>query len=1078
MKKIFFFLLLLTGVIVKAQNPVEDLKSSPNGYFEKVFDQYGNQYDLKDLQIEENTKESELYSKSTLISCDSGIFELYFETGSGMDDINDAGNNLRRDVVCRVFKDISDFIITPLKTPGNTEKVRIWVRNIGNTGAPSGALGMATSFYTLPNATQNIGGIIDGEVYKTIIAGKDSFFNIASPLVNGSSQNPSGKYYHGMMAFNFSGISWNTDLTVNAEGTQYDLYSIVLHEIAHALGFNSLLNYDGTSVFGSGYKYYTRYDRFLKNHETNQFLLTTYACSNMYNNYFNTSVPISDLYPNCNLTPPVNNVNSNSFNCSSSIKFVGTNTVPVYTPNCFERGSSFSHFEDRCITNPANGTHFAMSNAQDTGSSYTKRYLKKEERTTLLDIGYNLNVTYGNSDVNNSQYNYDTTITGESNVIGLNDGLSPTGTYTFVGNAGATIPISGILSNDYNAVSFRCLEGVYSIPDYLSNSYFGVSGTTINFRSTTPGLHLLRYIPVNANNKEGNITYIYVYVLPPQTNYCARTPACNLIFNGDFEQYSSLPTGYTEPNEDYKGCNWGPGNIGTPDYFHVNASNSQVGVPCNMFGFENANNSGLAYGGMIVTYQNGNVYTESLKTKLASPLQPNTVYELSFYVSLSEGSWRATKLQAFLTKNELQFIAGTAFSGELLIPSNEMNMLFTNPTFTTQKNGWEKITFIIPQRSVAGEEYLYLGGLKNIEFLQINPTTQSYCGSNTNYSSYPYYYIDNVSLTALSAAVIDLPTSICNNVNISNLENYISGAPTNGVFSGPGVSNTNGVFSFNSTNAGIGTHTITYTYTNSSECSVSINGTITVVSGGIIPTFTQIAPVCEGETIPVLPGSSNNDIPITGTWTLSSTTSTAYNYTFTPNAGQCATSTSMTITILDSSDPSCASSACQNTIVLSTPESNANITYRALNSITTNTNYTVNTGKHVTLKCENVIYLQPGTFMDNGADFFAKIQPCADLSKIEAVEAESIELKSKGLEETVKEILLFPNPTDSNVTVKANGAKEIYISIYALDGKLLYQNQVNDSLLHLDMSSYRQGIYLVNVKTDQGLMKKIKLLKQ
>lgn len=60
------------------------------------------------------------------------------------------------------------------------------------------------------------------------------------------------------------------------------------------------------------------------------------------------------------------------------------------------------------------------------------------------------------------------------------------------------------------------------------------------------------------------------------------------------------------------------------------------------------------------------------------------------------------------------------------------------------------------------------------------------------------------------------------------------------------------------------------------------------------PAFNQIAPICSGGTIS-LPLTSNNGI--TGTWspTLNNTTTTTY--TFTPNAGQCGSTATMTISI-------------------------------------------------------------------------------------------------------------------------------------------------------------------------------------
>ncbi|MCL2511315.1 MAG: hypothetical protein FWF09_04630, partial [Bacteroidales bacterium] len=52
---------------------------------------------------------------------------------------------------------------------------------------------------------------------------------------------------------------------------------------------------------------------------------------------------------------------------------------------------------------------------------------------------------------------------------------------------------------------------------------------------------------------------------------------------------------------------------------------------------------------------------------------------------------------------------------------------------------------------------------------------------------------------------------------------------------------------------------------------------------------------CAGSTIPALPTTSNNGV--TGTWTPPINNTTTTTYTFTPTAGQCATTTQITITV-------------------------------------------------------------------------------------------------------------------------------------------------------------------------------------
>jgi hypothetical protein len=64
------------------------------------------------------------------------------------------------------------------------------------------------------------------------------------------------------------------------------------------------------------------------------------------------------------------------------------------------------------------------------------------------------------------------------------------------------------------------------------------------------------------------------------------------------------------------------------------------------------------------------------------------------------------------------------------------------------------------------------------------------------------------------------------------------------------------------------------------------------IAAQVTPVFTAIGPLCVGATAPPLPTLSNNGI--TGTWNrlqISTATAGTTTYTFTPDAGQCATAT-------------------------------------------------------------------------------------------------------------------------------------------------------------------------------------------
>ena len=91
------------------------------------------------------------------------------------------------------------------------------------------------------------------------------------------------------------------------------------------------------------------------------------------------------------------------------------------------------------------------------------------------------------------------------------------------------------------------------------------------------------------------------------------------------------------------------------------------------------------------------------------------------------------------------------------------------------------------------------------------------------------------------------------------------------------------------------TATTTYTFTpTAGQCATTATMTITV-NPNIAPTFTQVAPICNGATVAALPTTSSNTI--TGTWLPALNNTATTTYTFTPTAGLCATTASMTITV-------------------------------------------------------------------------------------------------------------------------------------------------------------------------------------
>ncbi|SDW50573.1 T9SS type B sorting domain-containing protein [Flavobacterium degerlachei] len=145
--------------------------------------------------------------------------------------------------------------------------------------------------------------------------------------------------------------------------------------------------------------------------------------------------------------------------------------------------------------------------------------------------------------------------------------------------------------------------------------------------------------------------------------------------------------------------------------------------------------------------------------------------------------------------------------------------------------------------------------------------------------------------------------------------------------------------------------TFNYTITTSGGCApnATLNGSITV-NLGTIPTFTAVAPVCEGETLASLPLQSINNI--NGTWSPALNNNTTTEYTFTPNTGQCATTTKLTIVVNQKTTPTFTAVApiCSGEALAALPSQSINSingTWSPTLNNTTTTEYTFtpNTGQ-------------------------------------------------------------------------------------------------------------------------------------
>jgi gliding motility-associated-like protein len=281
------------------------------------------------------------------------------------------------------------------------------------------------------------------------------------------------------------------------------------------------------------------------------------------------------------------------------------------------------------------------------------------------------------------------------------------------------------------------------------------------------------------------------------------------------------------------------------------------------------------------------------------------------------------------------------------------------------------------------------------------------------------------SSTAVQTITQDILTPIASITNTSNLTVLDCNTPQILL---TGVGGTNASWSNGSSvvsnlaNLTVSTAgTYTYTGTNANGCFDTESITITF-SPNANPTFNQIAAICENGSF-TLPTTSTNNIQ--GTWSPAPNFATTTTYTFQPNAGLCANTSTMTITVHPypalslQNDTICNG---QNTTITST----VNLTGGTYNWTPTNANTSSITVSPSATTSYQLIYSLNG---------------CADTSSSEIF---------------VKPVSL---PQTSNQTICAGQTAELIATAPISGGSFAWSTtQVNDTILVSPMISTNYSV--------------------
>lgn len=200
--------------------------------------------------------------------------------------------------------------------------------------------------------------------------------------------------------------------------------------------------------------------------------------------------------------------------------------------------------------------------------------------------------------------------------------------------------------------------------------------------------------------------------------------------------------------------------------------------------------------------------------------------------------------------------------------------------------------------------------------------TLTICDTRTNPQSLPYEIYDYATGQMLTSG-----TATPSNGNCTVISFVLSAPVLNWDIDGNAsliTSNTDGSATFDPASLTPGNHTIHYSFSNGT-CNLTAQQIITIANP-ITPTFNSISDLCLNAPAPNLPLTSLNGI--TGTWDAPINTGTLgqTTYNFTPNVGQCATTTTLNVNVVDQIAPNFSQIAalCQNDLAPSLPNPSTN----------------------------------------------------------------------------------------------------------------------------------------------------------
>lgn len=218
----------------------------------------------------------------------------------------------------------------------------------------------------------------------------------------------------------------------------------------------------------------------------------------------------------------------------------------------------------------------------------------------------------------------------------------------------------------------------------------------------------------------------------------------NLVINPSFEDFYDCPNGISFFHNNVK--EWSIPNNGTTDYF--NSCSETMGFE-NFVGQQKAR-TGNAYAGIYTYFKKD--YREYIHGKLKKQLKRGKRYKVSFFISLADNSRYALKeLGIMMTAEKFNATKSKENINAKHFVKRIPNLTF-RPTFSKEfynnDKDWIEVSFTYTAEGF--ENYFAIGNFNS------NSNTKKSRARKSEYESFSYYYIDDVSIESLEKEKVEI----------------------------------------------------------------------------------------------------------------------------------------------------------------------------------------------------------------------------------------------------------------------------------------------------------------------------------